>query len=109
MDRPDPSQFESDAASDHRNALRKPVRMRARLREGTAWRAEIDVLDLSPTGLRAESSHQLRPGAVVSLTLPGFSSIEAVVAWQRGVEIGCSFRTPLHPAVFDHITALANR
>ncbi|WP_239017866.1 PilZ domain-containing protein [Sphingomonas aracearum] len=95
-------------AGDARSALRKPVRLRAQLRESGAGRFAIEVLDLSPTGFRAEASFVLNPGDRVWISLPGLAGLEATVAWRRGTMIGAAFFAPLHPAVFDHITALGN-
>jgi hypothetical protein len=95
------------ANEDNRIALRKPVRLRAYLRDRGTSRFEIDVVDLSRTGFRAETSFTLWPGTTVWLTLPGFGAQEAVVAWRDKVHYGCAFLRPLHPAVFDHVVALS--
>ena len=63
---------------DHRRALRKGVKMRAHLRDRGQTRFEIDVVDLSASGFRAETSFTLWPGTVVWLTLPGLAALEAV-------------------------------
>ena len=72
-------------------------------------RFEIDVVDLSVTGFRAQTSFTLWPGTTVWLTLPGLAALEAVVAWRDKFRYGCAFSKPLHPAVFDHIVALGER
>ena len=92
---------------DNRCALRRAVKLRARLRDRSATRFEISVLDLSLTGFRAETLHRVHPGTLVWITLPGFSGLEAQVAWQQNEHIGCAFRQPLHPAVFEHIVELS--
>ena len=73
------------------------------------FRFEIDVVDLSPEGFRAETSFTLWPGTIVWLTLPGLAPLEAVIAWRDRFKYGCAFSKPLHPAVFEHIVALGNR
>lgn len=89
-----------------RRAERLRVRMDAGLREpGSSLRFDVDVVDLSVVGFRCETSFTLRPGNRVFLTIPTLGPIAAVVAWQRGLAYGCSFETPLHNAVFDHIVA----
>ena len=70
---------------------------------------EIDVVDLSPEGFRAETSFTLWPGTIVWLTLPGLAPLEAVIAWRDRFKYGCAFSKPLRPAVFEHIVALGNR
>lgn len=95
--------------SEQRKALRRPVKMRAKLRDRGQTRFEIDITDLSATGFRAETSFTLWPGSIVWLTLPGLAGIEGTVQWRDKFMYGCSLSKPLHPAVFDHIVALGNR
>ncbi|WP_394648446.1 pilus assembly protein PilZ [uncultured Sphingomonas sp.] len=83
--------------------------MRAHLRDKGQTRFEIDVVDLSSEGFRAETSFTLWPGTIVWLTLPGLAPLEAVIAWRDRFKYGCAFSKPLHPAVFEHIAALGNR
>jgi hypothetical protein len=92
---------------DSRRALRRPVKLKARLRDRGSTRFDIDVLDLSLSGFRAETAYTLHPGTAVWITLPGFAGLEATVAWQTREQVGCAFRQPLHPAVYDHILELA--
>ena len=102
--------FTSESLNDeNRRALRKAVKMRAHLRDRGQTKFEIDVIDLSASGFRAETSFTLWPGTVVWLTLPGLAAMEAVVAWRDKLHYGCAFAKPLHPAVFDHIVALSRR
>ncbi len=97
------------AGDDSRRSLRTAVKMRAHLRDRGQTRFEIDVVDLSQAGFRAETSFTLWPGTVVWLTLPGLAALEAVVAWRDKLSYGCAFAKPLHPAVFEHICALGDR
>ena len=94
---------------DNRQTMRRAVTFRARLRDRSASRFEIKLIDLSPTGFRAETAYRLSPGATVWINLPGLASIESVIAWQNGEQIGAAFRVPLHPAVFEHIVELGGR
>lgn len=98
----------STDGDDNRLSLRKAVKMRAHLRDRGTTRFEIDVVDLSTTGFRAQTSFTLWPGQTVWLTLPGLAGLEAMVAWRDKYRYGCAFAKPLHPAVFDHIVALSN-
>ena len=98
---------DTDGTDDHRRALRKPVRLKAQLRDRGTAKFEIEVVDLSTTGFRAETGFTLWEGHTVWLTLPGFTSLEASVAWRDGFTYGCAFAQPLHPAVFDHIVRLS--
>lgn len=93
---------------ESRRAVRCDVRMQARLRErGTPF--DIKIVDLSMTGFRAETVLNVAIGASVWITLPGLSGLEAVVAWRDVNHLGGAFKTPLHPAVFDHIVASRHR
>ena len=94
---------------DNRQTLRKAVKLRARLRDRGATRFDIEVVDLSMTGFRAETAYRLPKGTMVWITLPGMSGLEAEVAWQTYSRIGCAFRQPLHPAIFEHIVELSRR
>ncbi|KQT34867.1 pilus assembly protein PilZ [Sphingomonas sp. Leaf412] len=94
---------------ESRRALRKAVTMRAQLRDRGTTRFEIEVVDLSVTGFRANTGFTLWPGTTVWLTMPGLAALEAVVAWRDKTRYGCAFAKPLHPAVFDHIVALSRR
>lgn len=97
------------ASDESRTTLRKAVGLRARLRDVGAKSFEIKVIDLSLTGFRAETVFNLHPGELVWISLPGLAGIEAEVAWKSHEHIGCAFRRPLYPAVFDHIVALGQQ
>ena len=71
--------------SEHRKTLRLDVRFNAGLREpGSSQRFEVEVIDLSMTGFRFETSFTLKSGQKVFVTIPGVNTLEAVVAWGRG-------------------------
>ena len=90
--------------SEHRKTMRLDVRFNACLREpGSAQKFEVDVIDLSMTGFRFETSFTIRPGSKVFVTIPGMSTLEATVAWARGYVYGAEFNHSLYPAVFDLI------
>jgi hypothetical protein len=98
-----------DLTEEQRIALRKPVRLRAQLRDRSHSRFEIDILDLSMTGFRLHTIFNLPTNTIVWVTLPNLAGLEASVAWRdRQTNFyGCRFANPLHAAVFDHIVALA--
>jgi hypothetical protein len=97
--------FDAPIASrdDNRRQPRVPVVLRARLRNRTAAKFDIRVLDMSVTGFRAEAHYGLDPGDLVWVTLPGLQGLEATIAWRRKDVIGGRFSQPLHPAVLDHL------
>ena len=76
----------------------------ARLREPGCHSAPVKLHDLSPRGFRTEWPYLIERGKRVWLKLPGFEAWPALVAWNRSFELGCTFETPLHAAVFDQIT-----
>lgn len=88
-------------------ALCRGVLLKAQLRERGSPKFHVKVLDLSTTGLEAEVVFTLHSGDMVWLTLPGLAALEATVAWRDAHRYGFAFRTPLYPAVFDHIIRLA--
>jgi hypothetical protein len=91
--------------TDGRRAARCDVRLTATLRESGATRYPIDLLDLSVTGFRFETSALVHNGTRVWLTIPGMEGLEAVIAWHGGANYGATFDRALHPAVLDHIVA----
>ena len=99
--------FGFDAPVGSRNDSRRQDRVGvatvARLRDRASNKYDVHLLDLSITGFRAEAHYSLDKDSIVWLTIPGLQGLEATVAWRRGAVIGCRFRQPLYPAVFDHI------
>ncbi len=89
---------------DQRRATRLDVRLHAGLREAhSSQKFEIDVIDLSITGFRCETSFTLNPGQRVYVTIPTLGPLEATVMRRNKFDYGCAFERPLHAAVFDHI------
>jgi hypothetical protein len=93
-------------SGEHRRTLRLDVHVGASLREpGSSMKFDVEVIDLSMTGFRFETSFTLKAGQKVFVTIPGVNTLEANVAWARGFIYGAQFERPLHGAVFDHIAA----
>jgi hypothetical protein len=96
--------------SDNRRAMRLDVRLSAGLRElGTSQKFEVDIIDLSISGFRCETSFTLRPGQNVFVSIPTLGALEAKVMRRDGFIYGCAFERPLYTAVFDHIVAKHRR
>jgi PilZ domain len=91
--------------ADSRRSARCDVRLTATLREAGATRYPVDLLDLSVTGFRFETSALIHNGTRVWLTIPGMEGLEAIIAWHGGANYGATFDRALHPAVLDHIVA----
>ncbi|GGB39078.1 hypothetical protein GCM10011380_30680 [Sphingomonas metalli] len=102
----DPVTASPTAEGERRDALRRPVRMRAHLRDREQARFDLDVTDLSATGFRAETATPLEPGMAVWLTLPGLAPLEASVAWRDRFHYACTFARPLDDTVHAHLLGL---
>ncbi len=91
---------------DNRRAVRLDVRFPAGLREpGSSQRFDVEIIDLSVTGFRCETSFTLKPEQRVYVTIPSLGALEAVVVRRNQFDYGCAFDRPLHMAVFDHIVS----
>lgn len=83
---------------DQRVPERHIVNIMAQLRGLGAWFAEVELLDLSTDGFRAEIETELAPGACGWLKLTGLPPANCQVVWSAGGEAGFKFTSPLHPA-----------
>ncbi len=75
------------------------------LRRSFDTRYQVRILDFSPHGCRIELVERVRPGDRVWISLPGIETIEATTCWVDGFVAGVEFVHPLHPSVFDMLTA----
>ena len=91
------------SAEGGRKAERQPVDLDAGLRQSGASGVSVELLDLSTDGFRASTHLHLAPGTHVWLKLPGLEPLDAKVAWSDRHFVGCSFVTPLHPAVLEMV------
>ena len=68
----------------------------------------VSVFDMSPHGCKAEFVD--RPGLqeIVWLKFANLDSMEALVRWTRGCEVGLEFVRPIYPAVFDMLVTKLN-
>lgn len=55
---------------------------------------EVQVLDLSPSGFRAECDARVTVGSPVTLEVDGIGPVHARVTWRRGNRFGAKFDTP---------------
>ncbi|SNS81352.1 PilZ domain-containing protein [Sphingomonas laterariae] len=74
-------------------------------RERGAQGGTVEVLDLSPEGFRCRWHWTLQPDQAVWLRLPGLEALPARVVWSDDFMVGAAFDQPLHPAIFERITA----
>jgi hypothetical protein len=70
-------------------AERRKVSIEASIRGQGHVRFDVDVLDLSITGFRIETSFTLNVGTRLWLNIPGFQGLESVIIWHEGFTYGC--------------------
>lgn len=92
-------------ALNARECPRDPVRIYADLLLSDGPRFKVSVLDLSPAGFRIETANLIVLNQIVYLTIPGFKSMSARVAWNYQEQYGCQFNRTMYDAVFAHISA----
>ena len=97
-----------DPDHDGRRVKRTKVQLQSHLRRREGRTATVVVLDLSTLGFRAETIGVFGTGTQLWLKLPGLEALLATVAWTDGIQIGCEFAQPLHPAVVERIVAMAS-
>jgi hypothetical protein len=79
------------------------VSIDAEIREKGAGKQKISVLDLSRSGFRMHCIFLIPKDRTVFLTMPGFESMEARIAWHDDDYYGCEFKQRLHEAIYDHV------
>jgi hypothetical protein len=82
---------------------RGSVSIAGEIREKGAGKQRISVLDLSRSGFRMHCIFLIPQDRTVFLTMPGFESMEARIAWHDDDYYGCEFSQRLHEAVYDHV------
>lgn len=82
---------------------RGSVSIAAEIRETGGGKQRISVIDLSRTGFRMHCIFLIPTDRTVFLTMAGFQSMEARIAWHEGDYYGCQFNQPLHEAIYDHV------
>ena len=79
------------------------VSIPAEIRESGGGKQKISVLDLSRSGFRMHCIFLIPDDRTVFLTMPGFESMEARIAWHEDDYYGCEFKHRLHEAIYDHV------
>ena len=93
------------AAQEDRCAPRVSLKMPATLRPSGAPGFQVIVTNLSLGGFSCEAVTGMRPGALCWITLPGLTGLQAEVAWNDGVRVGCAFANLMNEAVLDNLVA----
>jgi PilZ domain len=86
-----------------REFSRGAVSIPAEIREKGAGRQRVSVIDLSRSGFRMHCIFLIPEDRTVFLTMEGFESMEARIAWHDDDYYGCEFKQRLHEAVYDHV------
>jgi PilZ domain len=94
---------DSDAGFNSREHNRGDVQIDAELREVGGGKHRIKIVDLSRSGFRVFSLTYIKVDKIVYLTIPGFTPLEAKIAWHERDYYGCQFTSQLHIAIYDHI------
>ncbi len=89
-----------------RQHARNHVAIDAHIRPLRGGKTRVKVLDLSETGFRMCTPIWIDSDKDIFLTLPGFEAQEANIIWHRQEYYGCTFISPLHPAIFEHISRI---
>jgi hypothetical protein len=100
---------EHETTDNHENRFssrefeRGAVSIAAEIREAGGGRQRISVIDLSRSGFRMHCIFLILPDRNVFLTMPGFESMEARIAWHEDNYYGCQFKQRLHEAIYEHV------
>lgn len=76
------------------------------VRQGMAEWRRVTLDELSPGGFRINRYGPADPSQPLRIRIPGLQLLSARIVWQKDGAIGCAFASPLHAAVFEHITRL---
>lgn len=100
---PDDTFKSSRRPVNYREFQRGEVSITASIREHGGGRQQVEVIDLSRAGFRMRTAAFIPHDRVLFVTLPGFSPLEARIAWRKREHYGCAFVQSLHEAIYDHI------
>lgn len=76
------------------------------LHDGTGL--EVQIHNISGTGLLLESDVELATGDRIEIELPHAGDITAVVIWAKGRLFGCQFEGPVSPATLSAVELKGN-
>lgn len=90
-----------------RKAERRIVNLAARLRDPGARLIDVDIVDLSTDGFKAQGA-EIEPGAYVWLKLAGLEPQACRAVWNDDDKAGFEFLNPLHRATIE-LMVVTNR
>jgi hypothetical protein len=104
-----PQSFNSKGAPERplwpRKAARVGLSAEIVLRRQGQASYRVRIMDVSLHGCRAEFVERPKLDEQVWVKFDGLQSLEAMVCWVRGFDVGLEFEAPIHPAVFDMLLA----
>lgn len=92
-------------ASSPRKVERLEVEAQALLRRAGCIAFPVTVFDMTLSGCRCEFVDRPAINERVWIKLDGLASMEASVCWIEQSMVGLTYKLPLHPAVFEMLTA----
>jgi len=92
---------DSNPNQDPRRSARIGLSAEIRLRRAGQNNYRVKILDVSVDGCKAEFVERPELDERVWVKFEGLESLEAIVCWVRGFEVGLEFESAIHPAVFD--------
>jgi hypothetical protein len=93
----------TDAALEDRSAPRIALNIHAILRPSGITGFSVIVTNLSLSGFACEATTGIAVGSRCWLSLPGLGALQAEVAWNNGITVGCGFSNLLNQAVLDAV------
>ena len=101
----DPKSFFERAVSPPRKSERVEIQAMARLRRRGHHNFTVKAYDLSPEGCKLEFLERPEFEETVWVKFDGLELLQAKVCWLEDLKVGVEFERPLHPAVFETLTA----
>lgn len=89
------------AASSKRRHTRRSLPLLVHGRENSGAALEIQIFNISETGVLVECEADLAAGDSIQLDLPHAGTVRARVVWTSGSVFGCQFDTPVSPATLS--------
>lgn len=93
----------SAPSTDQRHDARRKLSLLARGSQHDGTGIEVQIHNISGTGLLFESDIKLASGDRIEIELPHAGDITAVVIWASGRLFGCQFEGPVSPATLSAV------
>lgn len=84
-----------------RKSVRVDLSAEVALRRSGHGSFRVKIIDISPLGCKAEFVDRPNLDELVWIKFDGLQSLEAMVCWTCGFDVGLEFERPIHQAVFD--------